>query len=265
MISGADVLIWIVWSVVISTVIGCCIGACAYKNENKTERNRIQKPRYHEKETGIDWSAVEARYRKYGITRYTTYLAADGMLHWKSSNRICMVKDSEGNCPKETQDCQRCSSYNSYDKVCQYQGEGFQSKKQPPIKLNENRELNKRFDDAKKRFDKYQKLMKGFHVDLTRHEETQEDRDWRYVEKINKAVSITRKNAYHDDKGYLRWKENDRLCHRDIAYKHCENNTGLPFSQCDVHHVDFFKLDNNPSNLEILDRKTHDKRHAARR
>lgn len=83
---------------------------------------------------------------------------------------------------------------------------------------------------------------------------------WNEIESLNKSVGITRENAYIDEKGYLRWNSNDRLCHRDIAW-----NAGLrgklPFGQCDVHHVDLNKLNCDPSNLKVLTRTEHQRKH----
>ena len=89
-----------------------------------------------------------------------------------------------------------------------------------------------------------------------RYEET-----WNRIETTNRIVCITRDNAYIDSRGYLRWKKTGSLCHRDIARKYCDNRSGRPFYRCDVHHKDRDKMNNMPSNLEILDRGTHKHRH----
>lgn len=85
--------------------------------------------------------------------------------------------------------------------------------------------------------------------------------DWDDIERLNRDVGIDRDNSYIDGNGYLRWKVNDRLCHRDVAYKNVQNGTGIPFRECDVHHVDGNKWNDDPSNLEILSRDAHDDRH----
>lgn len=83
---------------------------------------------------------------------------------------------------------------------------------------------------------------------------------WNKIENINSKWNVNRNNSYVDGKGYLRWKNDDRLIHRDIAFQ-----SGLrgvdKFGNCDVHHKDKNKLNNDPSNLEVLDRETHEERH----
>lgn len=83
---------------------------------------------------------------------------------------------------------------------------------------------------------------------------------WETIQTLNAQVGITKETAYIDGRGYLRWKKNNRLCHRDIAWEH-----GLrghdKFGNCDIHHKDENKFNNNPSNLEILTREEHQKEH----
>lgn len=88
--------------------------------------------------------------------------------------------------------------------------------------------------------------------------------DWYYIETLNKGLGVSKKNSYVDSNGYLRWKANDRLVHRDIA-KQCIYNKksfALPFSCYEVHHKNRNELDNNLSNLEILNPEEHALVHA---
>lgn len=84
---------------------------------------------------------------------------------------------------------------------------------------------------------------------------------WNRIERINKQVEITRKNVYIDKNGYLRWKKNDRLCHRDIAWENNIRLKGRRFGTCDIHHIDENKFNNNPENLAILTREKHQLEH----
>lgn len=66
-----------------------------------------------------------------------------------------------------------------------------------------------------------------------------------------------------DYNGYLRWKSDNRLCHRDIAFNHVyrKGSFGNKFSDYDVHHKNKNKFDNNPDNLEIILREEHQLEH----
>lgn len=75
--------------------------------------------------------------------------------------------------------------------------------------------------------------------------------------RVNKSVGITYDNSYTDERGYLRWKKNERLCHRDIAWESGKRGKDL-FSKCEVHHIDKNKLNNIPINLEVLTKEEHD-------
>jgi hypothetical protein len=84
---------------------------------------------------------------------------------------------------------------------------------------------------------------------------------WDRIEKLNKGQGITRENTYIDKRGYLRWKRNNKLCHRDIAWEKGLRNKKAKFGKCDVHHKDHNKLNNNLANLEVLTRREHKIRH----
>jgi len=88
---------------------------------------------------------------------------------------------------------------------------------------------------------------------------------WNKIEELNKENNITRDNSYIDDNGYLRWRDDDKLCHRDIAYEQIFIPEGMGlnkmFGRMDVHHIDGNKWNNNSRNLEILSRKVHNIKH----
>lgn len=90
--------------------------------------------------------------------------------------------------------------------------------------------------------------------------------------------------TYIDDKGYMRYKGNDRLVHREIAFNEIylrvcsfcrsELNNGYRtharyckfcgrliyrgrFSECHIHHKDHNKLNNNKDNLMVLTEREH--------
>jgi len=70
---------------------------------------------------------------------------------------------------------------------------------------------------------------------------------------------------YTDARGYKRYKKDNRLIHRDIAFKEVyrKNRASFPrkFSEYIVHHIDGNKLNNNPSNLSIKPKDTHNLTH----
>ena len=84
---------------------------------------------------------------------------------------------------------------------------------------------------------------------------------WKNIASLNEGLGISRKTCYIDNHGYLRWKGNNRLCHRDIAWNSGKRNDSETFGNCDVHHKDGNKFNNQPSNLEVLTRLVHEMEH----
>lgn len=70
---------------------------------------------------------------------------------------------------------------------------------------------------------------------------------------------------YIDPRGYMRYKKDGKLIHRDIAFKEVyrKNRDSFPrrFSEYVVHHIDGNKLNNDPSNLSIKPKDTHNLAH----
>jgi hypothetical protein len=87
--------------------------------------------------------------------------------------------------------------------------------------------------------------------------------NWDVIESLNYDFGITRETCFVDYNGYLRWKADKRLCHRDIAYNHVyrKGSFDKKFSDYDVHHKNENKFDNNPKNLEVIKRKEHKLEH----
>jgi hypothetical protein len=65
-------------------------------------------------------------------------------------------------------------------------------------------------------------------------------------------------NTYTDDKGYLRFKDSNKLVHRWIKEK--ELGRRLEKGEI-VHHINGNIQDNRPDNLQILTAKEHYKKH----
>jgi len=65
-------------------------------------------------------------------------------------------------------------------------------------------------------------------------------------------------NTYTDDKGYLRFKDSNKLVHRWIKEK--ELGRRLEKGEI-VHHINENIQDNRPENLEVLTAKEHYKKH----
>lgn len=78
---------------------------------------------------------------------------------------------------------------------------------------------------------------------------------------MSEIIEINEEDFYIDNKGYKRYKKDDRLVHRDIAFLkvYRKNKASYPrrFSEYDVHHMDGNKLNNNPQNLILKPRETH--------
>ena len=63
---------------------------------------------------------------------------------------------------------------------------------------------------------------------------------------------------YIDERGYERDGYN-KLIHRKVAWKYLYDFNKHPqrFGSYDIHHIDENKLNNHPSNLQILTREEH--------
>lgn len=83
---------------------------------------------------------------------------------------------------------------------------------------------------------------------------------WQNIEQLNQGLKISKKTAYIDNKGYLRWRTTDKLCHREIAWENRIRGSGK-FGECDIHHIDENKFNNQPTNLEVLTREQHQFEH----
>jgi len=65
-------------------------------------------------------------------------------------------------------------------------------------------------------------------------------------------------NTYIDDKGYPRWKDSERLVHRDVA----ENKIGRELRDHEVvHHKDGDKTNFRKENLRVTSRAHHSSMH----
>ena len=87
--------------------------------------------------------------------------------------------------------------------------------------------------------------------------------NWYAIEILNEGLGITRYTCFVDNNGYLRWKSNRKLCHREIAYNYIYKmgSFELKFSDYDVHHKDEYKFNNQPNNLELKLREEHELKH----
>src|SRR3989344_3094533 len=68
--------------------------------------------------------------------------------------------------------------------------------------------------------------------------------------------------TYEDKSGYLRFKNNDKLVHRKVAYEEIYEGSEwdhiFPFSEMVVHHIDGNKKNNDTSNLRIMTQGEHE-------
>jgi len=83
---------------------------------------------------------------------------------------------------------------------------------------------------------------------------------WQTIEQLNQGLNISKKTTYIDGKGYLRLRTTDKLCHREIAWENGIRGAGK-FGDCDIHHIDKNKFNNQPANLEVLTREQHQVEH----
>ncbi len=80
---------------------------------------------------------------------------------------------------------------------------------------------------------------------------------------------MTLAKTYLDHKGYLRFKDSDKLVHRWIAEKNIylkdRKKYHLDFKEYQVHHIDRNKLNNDPMNLQIITVREHEHTHGIER
>ena len=81
------------------------------------------------------------------------------------------------------------------------------------------------------------------------------------MDDVAKSNTDINEEFYIDERGYMRYKKDGKLIHRDIAFKEIyrKNRNSFPrrFSEYVVHHMDGNKLNNSPSNLSIKPKDTH--------
>ena len=68
-----------------------------------------------------------------------------------------------------------------------------------------------------------------------------------------------KEGCYIDHRGYYRYSNSDRLVHRHIAAKYVVKRK-LRFNEV-VHHKNGNKLDNRPSNLQVMTQGAHHRLH----
>lgn len=80
---------------------------------------------------------------------------------------------------------------------------------------------------------------------------------------VYKPTKRIYRGTYIDDKGYKRFWDNNRLVHRDVAYKQLWvwDRYNQPFRKYEVHHIDGNKLNNSYKNLKIVTKAEHRKIH----
>ena len=88
-----------------------------------------------------------------------------------------------------------------------------------------------------------------------------------YRRKSKKVINRNYDTTHEDENGYLRYDSDNRLVHRDVAYKFIykggfkQGLYNLRFSMYQIHHIDFDKKNNRIANLQILTEEEHEKIH----
>lgn len=86
-----------------------------------------------------------------------------------------------------------------------------------------------------------------------------------FHELVTGSPTYNGRKTYIDDRGYVRFKETGKLVHREVAYHEMylpnRHLYSKPFRKYVVHHIDKNTVNNNPSNLEILSKPDHGKKH----
>ncbi len=85
----------------------------------------------------------------------------------------------------------------------------------------------------------------------------------RYQRKIDQPQDSDQ-SVYLDRRGYYRYRSNNKLVHRVVAYNIWHSNRQkypLPFESYVVHHKDGVMTNNRPRNLELLTVNDHNNLH----